>query len=56
VLWVEDTGSGPPVVLIHNGVMDSRSWDPQLAPFAKRHRVVRYDCPGFGRTPPLEEP
>jgi len=56
VLWVEETGSGPPVVLIHNGVMDGRSWNPQFQELGKRHRVVRYDCPGFGRTPPLEEP
>jgi 3-oxoadipate enol-lactonase len=56
VLWVEDVGSGPAVVLIHNGVMDSRTWNPQFRPFAERHRVVRYDCPGFGRTPPAEEP
>jgi 3-oxoadipate enol-lactonase len=56
VLWVEYTGSGPAVVLIHNGVMDSRTWNAQFRPFAERHRVVRYDCPGFGRTPPADEP
>jgi 3-oxoadipate enol-lactonase len=56
VLWVEDTGSGAAVVLIHNGVMDSRTWNPQFRAFSERHRVVRYDCPGFGRTPPLESP
>ena len=56
MLWVDDVGSGAPVVLIHNGVMDSRTWDPQLADLATRYRVVRYDCPGFGRTAPLEEP
>jgi 3-oxoadipate enol-lactonase len=56
VLWVEDTGAGPAVALIHNGVMDSRTWNPQFRPFAERHRVVRYDCPGFGRTPPFTAP
>jgi 3-oxoadipate enol-lactonase len=56
VLWVEEQGSGAPVVLIHNGVMDARTWNPQFRELAASHRVVRYDSPGFGRTPPLEEP
>jgi 3-oxoadipate enol-lactonase len=56
MLWVEDIGSGAAVVLIHNGVMDSRTWNPQFRAFAERHRVVRYDCPGFGRTPPYTTP
>jgi 3-oxoadipate enol-lactonase len=56
VLWVEETGSGSPVVLIHNGVMDARTWNPQWRAFGERYHVVRYDSPGFGRTPPLEEP
>ena len=56
MLSVEELGVGSPVVLIHNGVMDSRTWNPQFRAFAERHRVIRYDSPGFGRTPPLEEP
>jgi pimeloyl-ACP methyl ester carboxylesterase len=52
MLWVEDRGSGPAIVLLHNGVMDSRQWDPQLPSFTRSHRVVRYDCPGFGRSDP----
>jgi 3-oxoadipate enol-lactonase len=53
---MEDNGSGPPVVLIHNGVMDAQAWDGQVPALAERHRVVRYDCPGFGRSTPREEP
>lgn len=57
MLWVEDSGSGPAVVLIHNGVMDSRTWNPQFQAFSNAgFRAIRYDCPGFGRTPPLGEP
>ena len=56
MLWVEEIGSGAAVVLIHNGVMDSRTWNPQFRALAERHRVVRYDCPGFGRTPPYSTP
>jgi 3-oxoadipate enol-lactonase len=49
-LFVEVTGSGSPVVLIHSGITDSRSWDPQVAAFAARHRVLRYDVRGMGRS------
>ena len=42
---------GPPVVLLHAGIADSRAWDdlvPLLA--AGGYRVIRYDRRGFGRT------
>lgn len=50
-LWYDDTGEGPPVVLLHEGVVDSRIWDPVVPLLAERHRVVRYDQRGFGRSP-----
>ena len=56
VLWVEERGSGPAVVLLHNGVMDARAWDAQMESFANAHRVLRYDSPGFGRSAALDEP
>jgi pimeloyl-ACP methyl ester carboxylesterase len=49
-LFFEVAGGGTPVVLIHSGITDSRSWDPQLAAFAARHRVLRYDLRGMGRS------
>ena len=55
MLWVEERGSGPAVVLLHNGVMDARAWDEQIEPFARSHHVVRYDSPGFGRSDALWE-
>jgi pimeloyl-ACP methyl ester carboxylesterase len=55
MLWVDERGSGPAVVLLHNGVMDARAWDGQMEPFSRSHRVVRYDSPGFGRSDPLKE-
>jgi 3-oxoadipate enol-lactonase len=55
MLWVDELGSGPAVVLLHNGVMDARAWDGQMNPFARSHRVVRYDSPGFGRSDPRAE-
>ncbi|MDG4826157.1 alpha/beta hydrolase [Asanoa sp. WMMD1127] len=45
-------GSGPPVVLVHNGVSDHHSWDRVAAGLVPQHTVIRYDLRGFGRTPP----
>ena len=41
-------GQGPPVVLVHGFGLDRAFWDPQLAAFAPRHRVLAYDLRGFG--------
>jgi pimeloyl-ACP methyl ester carboxylesterase len=49
-LSYEVAGDGEAVVLIHSGITDSRSWDPQFAEFARRFRVVRYDMRGFGQS------
>jgi 3-oxoadipate enol-lactonase len=49
-LFFEVAGDGPPVVLIHAGLWDSRIWDDQMPAFAARHRVLRYDIRGFGRS------
>jgi pimeloyl-ACP methyl ester carboxylesterase len=50
-LFHEVTGAGPPVVLLHEGIADSRMWEPQWTSFAARYRLLRCDLPGFGRTP-----
>lgn len=49
-LWAEAAGEGSGVVLMHAGIADARMWDPQWAALAARHRVVRYDLRGFGRS------
>lgn len=41
-------GSGVPVVLLHGGMMDSRSWHRQLAGWSDRWHVVAWDTPGCG--------
>ncbi len=46
----EVAGEGQPVVLIHSGITDSRSWSPQFAELAQQLRVVRYDLRGFGQS------
>jgi 3-oxoadipate enol-lactonase len=55
-LWHEVTGEGSPVLLIHEGICDSRMWESQWRTFPQVHRTVRCDLRGFGRTPLPAEP
>jgi 3-oxoadipate enol-lactonase len=50
-LWYEDSGSGRPAVLLHEGVVDSRIWEPFLPHVEGRLRTIRYDQRGYGRSP-----
>jgi 3-oxoadipate enol-lactonase len=51
-VWADDSGGdGPPLVLLHPGVGDSRIWDPVLAALTAKYRVIRYDARGFGQSP-----
>jgi pimeloyl-ACP methyl ester carboxylesterase len=49
-LYYEIAGSGPALVLLHEGFADSRMYDDQVAAFAAHHRVIRYDRHGSGRS------
>jgi 3-oxoadipate enol-lactonase len=55
-LWYDETGEGSPLVLLHEGVVDSRIWEPVVPLLAERHRVLWYDQRGFGRSPRPEGP
>jgi pimeloyl-ACP methyl ester carboxylesterase len=48
--YYEELGSGPPMVLIHGGLVDRRMWDEQFALFAERYRVIRYDVRWHGQS------
>ena len=50
-VWHDIHGEGPPVVLLHAGLADSRLWEPQLRSFPRSHLVLRVDLPGFGNSP-----
>jgi 3-oxoadipate enol-lactonase len=51
-VWADDSGGdGPPLVLLHPGVGDSRFWDLVLPALSAAYRVIRYDARGFGRSP-----
>jgi 3-oxoadipate enol-lactonase len=46
----ETQGQGPPLLLIHAGVANSRMWDAQMDAFSQEYRVIRFDLRGFGRS------
>jgi len=47
-LYVEQAGSGNPIVFIHGFGADSRVWDCQFEAFARRNHVIRIDLRGHG--------
>jgi pimeloyl-ACP methyl ester carboxylesterase len=52
-LHYEETGSGIPIVFVHEFAGDHRSWEPQVRWFARRYRCITYDARGY---PPSEVP
>ena len=45
---VVELGSGPPIVFIHGLSGSWQNWLEQLSVFAREHRVITFDLPGFG--------
>lgn len=45
-----ESGSGPPLVLLHGWPLDSRQWRRQLEGLSDGFRVVAWDAPGAGRS------
>jgi pimeloyl-ACP methyl ester carboxylesterase len=52
-LYVEESGSGVPVLFIHEFAGDHRSWEPQVRHFARRYRCIAYAARGY---PPSDVP
>src|ERR1700712_6104327 len=50
---VEEEGEGPAIVCVHGLGGSSNTWTP-LMPALARHRVVRIDLPGSGRSQRVE--
>ena len=46
-----DLGDGPPLVFVHGLTGSWPNWLEQLPVFAREHRVVAMDLPGFGHSP-----
>ncbi|MBC6447066.1 alpha/beta fold hydrolase [Actinokineospora xionganensis] len=47
---VEVAGAGPPLVLLHGILQDSRSWRPQLEELRDDFTIVAWDAPGCGQS------
>jgi pimeloyl-ACP methyl ester carboxylesterase len=52
-LYYEDTGSGAPVVFVHEFAGDCRSWEPQVRYLSRRYRCITFNARGW---PPSEVP
>jgi pimeloyl-ACP methyl ester carboxylesterase len=54
LVWhYRETGSGRPLVLLHGIGMSHSVWNAVVPYLSARHRVIAFDIPGFGQTPPL---
>jgi pimeloyl-ACP methyl ester carboxylesterase len=52
-LHYEDSGSGTPIVFVHEFGGDARSWEPQLRHFSRTYRCIAYNARGY---PPSDVP
>lgn len=43
-----EAGSGPPLVLLHGGLVDSRAWRREINAYSDEFHVVAWDAPGCG--------
>ncbi len=55
-LALDVCGAGPPVLLLHAGVTDRRSWGPLVDALDGSARTLAYDRRGFGTTTYEPEP
>lgn len=52
-LHFEETGSGTPLLFVHEYAGDMRSWEPQMRHFGQRYRAIAYNARGY---PPSDVP
>ena len=52
----EVTGSGPALLLIHEGIADRTMWDLQWGEWSDRFTLIRYDLRGYGDSPDADAP
>lgn len=46
-LYFEETGSGTPILFLHEFAADHTNWEPQMRYFARRHRCIAYAARGY---------
>jgi pimeloyl-ACP methyl ester carboxylesterase len=44
------SGMGPPLVLLHGFIVDSRTWRPQIEALSSDFDVIAWDAPGCGKS------
>jgi pimeloyl-ACP methyl ester carboxylesterase len=52
-LYFEETGSGTPIIFVHEFADDYRSWEQQVRYFSRRYRCVTFNARGY---PPSDVP
>jgi len=52
-LYVESTGSGVPIVFVHEFAGDLRDWEEQVRFFGRRYRCITFNARGY---PPSDVP
>ena len=57
-LYYEECGAGAPisVVLLHDGLLHSVTWDDVWAPLCSKYHVLRFDRRNYGRSDPAKAP
>src|SRR5215471_15787586 len=51
-VYYEACGSGPTIVLLHDGLVHAVTWDSVWSSLCQKYHVVRYDRRGYGRSDP----
>lgn len=61
-IYYEEAGSGPTIILLHDGLLGAVSWDEVWDKLGAKYHVIRYDRRGYGRSeaaktafPPTED-
>lgn len=52
-LYYEETGSGAPLIFVHEFAGDYRSWEAQMRHFGRRYRCIAFNARGY---PPSDVP
>jgi len=55
-LFFESTGTGTPIVFVHETAADHRSWEPQIRWFSRFHRCIAFNARGYRPSERSAEP
>ena len=55
-LYCEETGTGYPIVFVHEFAGDTASWESQVRYFSRRYRCIAYNARGYAPSDVPEDP